>query len=241
MRNHENNFSRQTRAGRTGWENMEGGHSGQHVAEESNQESIDDDSEQRGIPQTEWYKEGLGRSKEAKAIMMKKAKVLAVSAIASVALIGAVVASGVFSTNEIMNSKKIVGEMNKVEGVVSVVAKDGPNLRKEPFVSGRDEPETFIIDLGEEGQTAMFFWQGKDVYRYENKNDPNGYWIGFNAEDLADTLFKNNYITSKEAERINNKDKDGMVWFNGNYIELKGNNITYNTVDSDSISSLNSN
>lgn len=241
MRNHENSFSRQTRAERTDWENMEGGNFVQRLAEESNQEPTVDNYERGEKRHPHKRREAVRRSEEATASLVSKAMALAAPAIATVALVGILVRSGVFSTEEIMNSEKNVGEINKVEGVVSVVAKDGPNLRNDPFTSGGDEPETFIIDLGEEGQTAMFFWQGKDVYRYENKNDPNGYWIGFNAEDLADTLFENNYITSKEAERINNKDKDGVVWINGKYIELKGNNITYNAADTDSISYLNGN
>ena len=238
MRNFENGYNSSTNNRNTGWEIIEGGYSEQRVTEESNQESTDDDSEQRRRARIARRKERLRESEKAKASMMKKAAVLAASALTAVTLVSVLITSCVFSMDKDMNSKKYVGEIKKVEGVELVVAKDGPNLRSAPFASGRDEPETFVIDLGEEGQTAMFFWQGKDVYRYENKNDPNGYWIGFNAEDLADTLFENNYITSKEAERI--KDKD-MAWFNGEYIELKGSNITYNTVDSDSISSSNNN
>lgn len=214
MRNFENGYNSSTNSGNTGWEIIEGGYSEQRVAEESNQESMDDDFEQRRIKRLE---ERLRKSEEAKATMMKKAKVLAASAIMSVALIGALVASGVFSTHEIMDTE----HAKEVETfyVESVTLTDGPYFRKEPVVSSDAEGSNIIMDFGEEGQKAEIPYQGK-AYYYRNEYDPNGGWYGFPAEEFANVLFENGFISKKEAEQLAKKDNDKTFWVNDGFSDV---------------------
>ena len=247
MRNLENGYNSSTNNGNTGWEIIEGGYSEQRETEESNQESADDDFEQRRKARIERRKERLRKSEEAKATMMKKAATLVASAIATIALVSALIATGVFSRHDIMNGKgaEAVEIVNNVESIEML---NGPNIRTNPHVSGGEELETWILKLGEEGQIAKIPWQ-KEVLLLEDEYDPNGPWIGLEAEEFAKALYKGNYITSEQAEKIIDKEDeneggDGHVW-----MSLSLGNVRCNTVDdkpnsdsgSDSISSLNSN
>ncbi|MBR3256588.1 hypothetical protein IKG10_02905 [Candidatus Saccharibacteria bacterium] len=240
MRNYGNDFNEQTKTESTGWEIIEGGRSWQNVAKGNNQEASVDDFEQRRNERIKRREERLKRSKEATASMMKKAATLVASAIATIALVSALIATGVFSRHDIMNGKgaEAVEIVNNVESIEML---NGPNIRTNPHVSGREELETWILKLGEEGQIAKIPWQ-KEVLLLKDEYDPNGPWIGLEAEEFAKALYKGNYITSEQAEKIIDKEKNG-----DKYVWMSLGNARCNTADdkpdsnSDSISNLNSN
>ena len=124
--------------------------------------------------------------------------------------------AGGCSTHEIMDTE-YEKEVERFD-VNSVTLTDGPNIRKNPTIPS--EEENIIIDFGEQGQKAEVPYRGPGYY-YCNEYDPNGGWYGFPADKLADELFKDAFIDGKEAKELVNKDKDGVVWINEKYVEVK--------------------
>ena len=114
-------------------------------------------------------------------------------------------------TSEIMNNEERAKNVKKIE-VDGVTFYDGVNARKEPMV-GNLEPNQ-LANIGEEGQKVVVDYKG-DAYYYNNEDDPNGGWYGFDAYLLSDELLKGGYITSIEANNLKNDEKygDGIVWF----------------------------
>lgn len=113
------------------------------------------------------------------------------------------------------------------------------NIRTDPYVSGREGPETQILKLDEDVKIP---WHG-EVLLYDEKTDPNGPWIGLNAEDLAEALLEGNYITPEQAETIINKEDsnesgDYNVWVSKKFARYV---IADDNSNMDSISYLNGN
>ena len=147
-------------------------------------------------------------------------KVIGATAIA----IMAIVLSHCAKTSDIMGNEERAKNVKtiKVEGVVF---HDGVNARKEPVV-GNTEPNQ-LANIGEEGESVEVSYDG-DAYHYENENDPNGGWFGFNAVQLSDELLEESYISQADANSLKSDEKygDGVVWFNEKYVTITEPNET---------------
>lgn len=202
MRNFENNYGGQTNSGNTGWELVG-----------DNEELMADDDFEQHQAEREARRERVRSYEQAEAIMWKKALALAGSALATLALVGAILGGGC-STHGIMNTD----HADKVETihVRSFTLEDGPNIRTDPSVGYQDD--NLIIDSGEEGQRMHIPYEGT-VYYFNDQIDPNGGWYGFPAEEFANTLFENGYISRKEADELVKKEEedDGVFWVNDRY------------------------
>ncbi len=140
----------------------------------------------------------------------------AIGAVAAV-LIG-VALSHSAKTSEIMNDEERAKNVKKIE-VESVVFHDGVNARKEPYIS-QVEPNQ-LASIGEDGESVVVDYEGL-AYYYDNENDANGGWYGFEAAQLSDELLKSGYIVPTEAARLKSDEKfgDGTVWLNENYVTV---------------------
>lgn len=132
-------------------------------------------------------------------------------------LIGVALTHGV-KTSEIMNEEEKAKNVKKIE-VEGIVFHDGVNARKEPFID-RTEPNQ-LASIGEEGESVVVDYSG-DAYYYNNENDANGGWYGFEAMQLSNELLEGNYISQADAENIKSDDEhdDGTVWFNDRYVTV---------------------
>lgn len=122
-------------------------------------------------------------------------------------------------TSEIMNGKQ--AENVKKIGIEGIVFSDGVNVRQEPYVDDAEPNQIADIDGG--GKTVVVDYEG-DAYYYNNENDPNGAWYGFEASQLSDELSKEGYITQAEADDLKDDVKygDGVVWCSEDYIDVVG-------------------
>ena len=199
MHNFESNYD-QASSGNTGWESLG-----------------DVEFERRRAERANRRYEAMQKSEEARASLINKAKSLVAVALLAITVVGGATAHGC-ATHEIMET----GHTEGIEtiNVSSVVLMDGPNMRNDPWVhDGEDGPTTFIMDFGEEGQVAHVPYQG-EVYHYHNQHDPNGDWYGFPESEFVDDLYENAFITKNQAERLAEKDDDGVIWVNGNYVRI---------------------
>lgn len=195
MRNLENNYNSQTNTGNTGWESLG-----------------DEEFEGRRNERAKRRYERMQESERAKAAF----KALIASAVLAIAVAGGA-AAGACSTPEIMDTSR--AERVEAINIDSVTIMDGPFIRDNPAARGGEDGSTFIMDFGEEGQTAHIPYRG-EAYYYNDEQDPNGGWYGFNAEQLADEMFENAYISKSEANRIKEKDEDNTVWINEKYVRV---------------------
>lgn len=199
MRNFENNYDSRTDRGNTGWESMGS-----------------DDLERRRAERASRRYEEMRKSEKARTSMVNKAKALAMAAVLVITVASGVAASGC-STHEIMDTDR--AEKVETLNVDSVTLIDGPNIRRDPMIPNKEDGSTVIMDFGEEGQVAQIPYQGK-VYYYHNQYSSNGGWYGFPAEQFADELFEDAFIDQKEAERLVEKDSDGVIWINDGYVRV---------------------
>lgn len=123
-------------------------------------------------------------------------------------------------TSEIMNDEERAKNVKKIEAE-GIVFHDGVNVRKEPFVNNTDPNQ--LADIDGKGESVVVDYDG-EAYYYNNENDANGGWYGVEAEQLANVLFENSYISKMEANNLNSDEKygDGIVWLNENYAEVFG-------------------
>lgn len=213
MRNCENNFNNQSEDRNTDWGSMDdNGFSqlGNEIAEVPLAEAIKRRQAERAAKRLE----KLQKSERAKAIMQNVVLPLFLTATLAVGAVGAVIADA-RSTHGIMNTD----HADKVEAihVRSVDMVNGPKIRKNPGVGYQDD--NLIIDSGEEGQ-RMHIPYGGTVYYFNDQIDPNGGWYGFPAEEFANTLFENGYISRKEADKLVKEEEkdDGVFWVNDGYV-----------------------
>ena len=198
MRNFENNFGDQTGGGNTDWESL-------------GDNEFELRSKKRGERR---YKEML--ESEAMASMRKKVMAWAAAAVLAITVVGGVAAGGL-STPEIMNTER--AEEVQTFNVESVTLMNGPYIRSNPWIPDREDGSNIIVDSGQEGQRAEAPYEGEVRY-YLNEYDPNGGWYGFPAEEFANVLFENAFISKEEAERIvkDCDSGDGWVWVNENFV-----------------------
>ena len=121
-------------------------------------------------------------------------------------------------TSEIMNDEERAKNVKKIK-VESVVFHDGVNARKEPYIS-QVEPNQ-LTSIGEDGEGIVIDYDGL-AYYYDNENDANGGWYGFEAAQLSDELLEDGYIAQTEADHLKSDEKtgDGTVWLNENYVTV---------------------
>ncbi len=122
------------------------------------------------------------------------------------------------SGEEIMKGEESEKYVEKIK-VEQVMFHDGVNARKEPVVDNT-EPNV-LASVGEDGDTIVVDYDG-DAYYYNNENDVNGGWYGFEAAQLSDELLEGGYISLVEAKDIKSDERfgDGTVWFNENYVTV---------------------
>lgn len=133
---------------------------------------------------------------------------------AAIAIIGGALSHSA-KTSEIMTDEERAKNVKKIEAE-AVVFHDGVNVRKEPFVDNANPNQ--LADIDGEGHNVIVDYDG-EVYYYNNENDANGDWYGFEAEELSDVLSEKEYISGREDDRLK-ADKDGTVWLNGNYVSI---------------------
>lgn len=122
------------------------------------------------------------------------------------------------SDKEIMDGEESEKYVEKMK-VEQVMFHDGVNARKEPVVNNT-EPNV-LASVGEDGDTIVVDYDG-DAYYYNNENDVNGGWYGFEAAQLSDELLEGGHISLVEAKDIKSDERfgDGTVWFNENYVTV---------------------
>lgn len=121
-------------------------------------------------------------------------------------------------TSEIMNNEERAKNVKKIE-VEGVIFHDGVNVRKEPLVD-TIEPNQ-LGNIGKNGKSVVVDYES-EAYYYNNENDANGGWYGFEAAQLSDKLLECGYIAKADAEDFKNDEKygDGTVWLNENYVTV---------------------
>ena len=157
--------------------------------------------------------EAMQGSEEAKGAFKTKVNNLIKTAMMTLAIVGTLMASGCASS-EIMDREH--ENIETIDNVVSVSIKDGPNIRENPFITGKGELSNVIMDSGREGDRIDVSYQGV-AYRYDN-DGPDGSWYGFSAEGLANQLYEGAYIKNTKGFKA---DEDGVVWINGSYVEIE--------------------
>lgn len=137
--------------------------------------------------------------------------------LAAMTMIG-VVLSHSAKTSEIMNNEERAKNVKKIE-VEEIVFHDGVNVRTEPFVDNVDPNQLASIGNGEGDVVVDYNGEG---YYYNNEDDANGGWYGFDAMQLSDELLQGSYISTIEAEHLKGDDKygDGTVWLNEKYVTV---------------------
>lgn len=140
-----------------------------------------------------------------------------VMGVAAAAIIGVVLAHSA-KTSEIMNDEERVKNVKKISAA-GVVFSDGVNARMEPFV-GKTEPNQ-LASVDTVGESAFVDYNG-EAYYYNNKDDVNGGWYGFDAVQLSDELLEDGYVSDVEADSLKSDEKygDGTVWFNEKYVTV---------------------
>ena len=107
--------------------------------------------------------------------------------------------------------------------VESVTIHGGPNLRSDPYVPGdpnsTTDKDNLITDLGDSDQEIELSYKG-DAYVYDNPNDSNGAWYGFQVKPFADALSEESLIDEKTKNEMYN-DADGWTWVSGNYVSVQ--------------------
>ena len=101
-------------------------------------------------------------------------------------------------TSEIMSDEEQAKNVKKI-GLEGIVFSDGVNARQDPYVDDAEPNQIADIDGG--GKTVVVDYKG-DAYYYNNENDPNGAWYGFEDAQLSDELSKEGYITQAEADDL---------------------------------------
>jgi len=165
----------------------------------------------RGAEKPDWLKE-----RERDLARKKKIGEFAVG-LAAMAIVGMVLSHSA-RTSEIMENEERAKNVKKIEAE-GIIFHDGVNVRREPFV-GNTEPNQ-LASIGEEGEQVAVDYDG-DAYYYNNHNDANGGWYGFEAVELADELLEDGYIAEMDAGRLKSDEKsgDGIVWLNENYVTV---------------------
>lgn len=137
--------------------------------------------------------------------------------LAAMAVIGMVLTHSA-KTSEIMKDEERAKNVKKIE-VEGIVFHDGVNARQEPFVDNTDPNQ--LTSIGEEGTQVVVDYDGNGYY-YNDENDANGGWYGFEATELSDELLEDNYISQQEASRLKSDEEhgDGTIWFNENYVTV---------------------
>lgn len=137
---------------------------------------------------------------------------------AAAAVIIGIALSHSAKTSEIMNNEERAKNVKKIE-VEGIAFHDGVNARKEPYV-GDIEPNQ-LASIGEEGEVVVVDYEGEGYY-YDNENDENGGWYGFEAAQLSEKLLEGSYISQVDAEHLKSDVKygDDTVWFNENYVTV---------------------
>lgn len=219
MRNFENNYGGQTNSENTGWE----------LVGDNEEPMADDDIEQRQAEREAEFKQRQAERKarrermrsyeQAEAIMRNKVLALVGSALATLALFGAILGGGC-STHEIMDRHPNMVDTLQVQSVTLV---DGPNIRRDPSIPIRENGSNIIMDSGEEGQEMHIPYEGI-AYHFDNQADPDGGWYGFPANEFSNELYTNGFIGKNEAEQLVKKDEDGVVWFNDKYVKVVAKN-----------------
>ena len=118
-------------------------------------------------------------------------------------------------TTEIMDNAERAKNVKKIE-VDGVAFHDGVNARKEPFVDNIESNQ--LASIGDDGEVVIVDYEG-DAYYYNNEEDANGGWYGFEKEQLSGELREGGYITSVDAAHLKS-DKDGYIWFNEDYVTV---------------------
>lgn len=150
--------------------------------------------------------------------LAKKRKIgEAVLGVVAAAMIGAALSHSA-KTSEIMENEERAKNVKKIE-VEGIVFHDEMNVRKEPVVDNMDPNQ--LASIGEEGGVIIVDYDG-DGYYYENENDANGGWYGFEAAQLSDELLEDGYISSADAKNMKSDEKhgDGTVWLNEKYVSV---------------------
>lgn len=127
-------------------------------------------------------------------------------------------------TSEIMNDRERAKNVTKIEAE-GIVFYDEVNAREEPFVDNMEPNQ--LADVDTKGECIEIDYNGI-AYYYENENDPNGGWYGFDVTQLSNELLKKNYISKSEAKNLK-KDKekgDGIAWFVKKLVGVKRANKT---------------
>lgn len=163
--------------------------------------------------------EALESNEVALGTMKNFAKKTLASALLAVALASSVVACG--DSEETMNTERAKNVLRfQVE---SIEIHGGPNLRNEPRVADRDSQNT-LADFDDSEQRIMVPYQGEMLF-YDNDFDKNGAWVGFPAEEFANLLHDESFITRGEADKIirheEKKPGDETVWINRDYVDFK--------------------
>lgn len=143
----------------------------------------------------------------------KKIGEIAVGAAAAV-LIGMVLSHSM-KTSEIMKDKERAKNVKKIE-VEGIVFHDGVNARREPYID-KTEPNQ-LASIGGEGESVTVDYDG-EAYYYQNENDANGGWYGFEADQLSAELLEDGYIGQAEAHHLESDD-DNITWLNENYVNI---------------------
>lgn len=106
--------------------------------------------------------------------------------------------------------------------VDSITIHGGPNLRSDSYVPGDPnstmDKDNLIMDLGNSDQKIELNHKFT-VYARDDRDDSNGVWYGFPAKEFANAMYESSYIDEGARDRIIKKSK-GVVWINGEYVDL---------------------
>lgn len=101
---------------------------------------------------------------------------------------------------------------DKVEGVESITLCDGARIRKDPYVSSKDDSDNIIheVDFGDAPKgTCIEFKVNGNVYR-TYQNSENGVWIGMDYDGWT-----------KIVDGFDKKGEQDLAWVNQRKADIK--------------------
>ena len=140
----------------------------------------------------------------------------------------AAVATGVSRLNkDIVDTDRIKdAEVIRYDGYLDV---EEANLRWDPDATVGEADSNIYTKI----KDGVVFYRGK-IYVINVPDDANGDWYGFESDKFTISLVDADCIDEVMAERINNREekKDGYVWVNSKYVELRDDGVKGNDVNS---------